>query len=170
MFGEDAGTAAREKIGLIILNKIKSFLKLFHSKHRIGAHAVCGNDNVAAYKIKVVLVIAQHIDLVCLQWNEGLIDDTFVQGADAAWLVVPLELGMNPDCAFVTTAFQIINGSENGHMATEARRKIGYDPMDVQRFGVDIAIQRPVWIQSLGFEMDNLFKALDFQFIFAFNN
>ena len=170
MFGEDAGAAAREKIWLIILNKIESFLKFFHSKHRIGAHSVCGNNNVAAYKIKVVLVIAQHVDLVGLQWNEGLINNTFVQRAYAAWLVVPLELGMNPDCAFVTTAFQIINRSENGHMATEARREIGYDPMDVQRFGVGISIQRPVLIQLLGFEMNNLFKALDFQFIFAFNN
>ena len=91
-----------------------------------------------------------------------LINDTFVQRAETAWLVVPLELGMNPDRALVATAFEIINGSENGHVAAEARREIGDDPMDVQRFGVDVALQRPVCIQSLGFEMNNFFKALDF--------
>ena len=67
MFGKDAGATSSEKIRLIILNKIKSFLKFFHSKHGIGAHAVCGNDNVAAYKIKVVLIVAQHVDLVGFQ-------------------------------------------------------------------------------------------------------
>ena len=66
MFGEDAGASLREKIGLVVLNKIKSLPKLFHSKHWVGAHAVCGNDNVAAHKIQVVLIVAQHVDLVCL--------------------------------------------------------------------------------------------------------
>ena len=93
-----------------------------------------------------------------------------MQRAEAAWLVVPLELGVNPDCALVTTALQIVNSSENGHVAAEAGREIGDDPMDVQRFGVDVVLQRPVWIQLLGFELNNFFKALDCQFIFAFNN
>ena len=117
-FGEDAGGSSCEKIGFIILNEIKSFLKFLHAKHGIGAHAVCGDDNVAAHKVKVVLVIAQHVDLICLKWNEGLVNDTFMQTAEATWFVIPLQLGMNPNRALVTTAFQIVNGSENGHMAT----------------------------------------------------
>ena len=141
MFGKDAGATSSEKIRLIILNKIKSFLKFFHSKHGISAHPVCGNDNVAGYKIKVVLVVAQHVDLVCIQGNEGLVDDTFVQRAKAAWLVVPLELGMDPDCALVATTFQIFDCSENGHVASKARREIGDDPMNVKRFCVDVFVQ-----------------------------
>ena len=61
-----------------------------------------------------------------------LINDTFVQRTQAIWFVVTFELGMNPDCALVATAFQIINGSENGHVATKAWREIGYHPMDMQ--------------------------------------
>ena len=91
-----------------------------------------------------------------------LINFTFVPRTQAISFVVTFELRMNPDCAFVATAFKIINGSENGHVATEARREMGYDPMDVEGFGVDIALQRPVWIQLLGLEVNNLLKPLDF--------
>ena len=91
-----------------------------------------------------------------------LIDDTFVERAQTIWFVVAFQLGMNPDRAFVTTAFQIVNGSENSHVATEARCEIGDDPMDVQRFGLGIVLQRPAWIKLLGFELNNFFEALDF--------
>ena len=47
---------------------------------------------------------------------------------------------MNPDCALVTTAFQIINGPENGHVATKARCEIRDDPMDVQGFRVGVVL------------------------------
>ena len=81
MFGEDAGAAAREKIGLVILNKIKSFLELFHAKHWICAHAVCGDDDIAADSIKIFLFITKQENLIRLKWDEVLVDNTFVQRA-----------------------------------------------------------------------------------------
>ena len=67
-----------------------------------------------------------------------LINDTFVQRTQAIWFIIAFELGMNPDCALVSTAFQIINGSENGHVATKSWREIGDDPMDVKRLRIDV--------------------------------
>ena len=61
-----------------------------------------------------------------------LINDAFVQRTQTIWFVITFELGMNPDCTFVSTAFQVINDSENGHVATKAGGEIGYHPMDMQ--------------------------------------
>ena len=99
-----------------------------------------------------------------------LINNAFVQRTQAIWVVVAFELGMNPDCAFVPTAFQVINGSENGHVTTKPWCEIGNHPMDVQGLWVDVALQRPFWKKSLGFELDDLLKSLNFELIFPFNN
>ena len=54
----------RAKVGLIILNKIKSFLKLAHTQHWVGAHLICRDDDVTADQVKVSLAVAKHVDLV----------------------------------------------------------------------------------------------------------
>ena len=123
------------------MNKIKSFLELFHAKHWICAHSVCGDDDITADSIKVFLLIAKQVNLIRLKWDEVLVDDTFVQIAQATWLVISFELGMNPDGALMTTAFQIINGSKDGHMATKAWCEVGDHPMDMKRFGIGVVLQ-----------------------------
>ena len=77
---------------------------------------------------------------------------------------------MHPDGAVVATALQKVDCSEDGHVATEAWCEIRNDPVNVESFALSVVLLRPVRLELLGFELDDLFESVDLDLVATLDN
>ena len=70
----------------------------------------------------------------------------------------------------MTTSLEEVDCSEDGHVAAKARCEVGNNPMNMQGIAVGVLVERPVRLKLLRFELNNLFKPLNLQFVSSLND